>query len=233
MSLIETTRPRLVPVTFDLYRDIHKGIRAELFTITSSAGSLDPADQGARERLAGRVRRLVDLLVTHAEHEDGAIQPVLEQQLPDLAEQVATDHETLEARVQGLAVMADECVNEAEQHQRVAGHVLYLELASFTSAYLAHQDLEERVLMPAIERAVGVDEVIAIHQAIIGSMPPAELVPGLVAMIPAMNVDDRTELLAGIRMSGPPEAFDGVWELTGSLLDATDLAALRARLGLA
>ena len=52
-------------------------------------------------------------------------------------------------------------------------------------------------------------------------------------MIPAMNVDDRTELLAGIRMSGPPEAFDGVWELTGSLLDATDLAALRARLGLA
>ena len=40
-------------------------------------------------------------------------------------------------------------------------HRLYLELASFTSDYLAHQDVEERVVMPALEAAVGVPEVLA------------------------------------------------------------------------
>ena len=39
----------------DLYRDIHKGIRAELFAITSTAGSIDPADEFDRAALADHV----------------------------------------------------------------------------------------------------------------------------------------------------------------------------------
>ena len=40
-------------------------------------------------------------------------------------------------------------------------HRLYLELASFTSAYLEHQDVEERVVMPALEAAIGVESTVA------------------------------------------------------------------------
>src|SRR5688500_6627149 len=64
--------------TFDLFRDIHKGIRAELFAVTSEAGSLDPADTGARIAVSEHVGRVVDLLVSHAAHEDAAIQPAIE-----------------------------------------------------------------------------------------------------------------------------------------------------------
>ena len=70
-------------VTLDLYRDIHKAIRVELFSVTAEAGRLDPAQGLARAALAGHVHDVVDLLVTHAEHEDGAIQPALEANLPD------------------------------------------------------------------------------------------------------------------------------------------------------
>ncbi len=52
-------------------------------------------------------------------------------------------------------------------------------------------------------------------------------------MIPAMNIDDRTELLGGMRAGAPAEVFEGVWGLTGSVLPAADFAALGARLGLA
>ena len=38
-------------------------------------------------------------------------------------------------------------------------HALYLDLASFTSAYLAHQDLEEREIMPALDQAIGFEQV--------------------------------------------------------------------------
>ena len=63
--------------------------------------------------------------------------------------------------------------------------------------------------MAELERLIGVDEVLALHGAIVGSIPPDEMARSLAFMLPAMNVDDRTELLGGMRMAAPPEAFDG------------------------
>jgi hypothetical protein len=53
----------------------------------------------------------------------------------------------------------------------------------------------------------------------------------LAVMIPAMNVDDRAELLAGVQHDAPPEAFDAIWGLTRSVLTVADFRALAARLG--
>ena len=111
-------------------------------------------------------------------------------------------------------------------------HRVYLELASFTGAYLAHQDFEERDVMPALEQAVGFEQVLAIHQAIVGSIPPDEMAKSLAVMLPAMNVDDRTELLGGMQQGAPAEVFDGVWSLVKSVLVPADAAALGRRLGI-
>ena len=48
-----------------------------------------------------------------------------------------------------------------------------------------------------------------------------------------MNVDDRTELLGGMQAGAPPEVFEGVWGLAGSVLAPADHRALGARLGIA
>ena len=50
-------------------------------------------------------------------------------------------------------------------------------------------------------------------------------------MLPAMNLDDRAELLGGMRAGAPAEVFQGVWGLAESVLDPRDLAPLAARLG--
>ena len=57
--------------------------------------------------------------------------------------------------------------------------------------------------MPALERAIGVEAVVAIHLAIVGSIPPDEMAETLAIMLPAMNVDDRTELLGGMQADRP------------------------------
>jgi Hemerythrin HHE cation binding domain len=236
-ATMDTTQPEtpfttgIEPVVIDLYRDIHKGIRTELFAATTRAGQLDPSDRTSRAVLADHVREVVELLVTHAEHEDAAIQPALEVHLPDLAERIETDHASLDGRMTDLVGMANEAADAADG-ERFRSHRLYVELASFTSAYLEHQDVEERVVMPALERAVGVDAVGAIHGAIIGSIPPDQLATSLAVMLPAMNVDDRAEMLGGMSASAPPQVFEGVWALAGSVLAAPDHAALAARLGL-
>ena len=220
-------------VALDLYRDIHKGIRTELFDVTAEAGRVDPGDRGARLALAHRVDDLVELLVTHAEHEDGAIQPALEAHLPALAERVEVDHLALEARLGDLAAWARDAADAPKATRRQHGHGVYLELASFTGAYLEHQDVEERVVMPALEDAIGVEAVGAIHGAILASIPPQQMATSLALMLPAMNVEDRTELLGGMQAGAPAEVFAGVWALAGSVLPSPDVAALAPRLGLA
>jgi hypothetical protein len=179
------------------------------------------------------VRSIVAFLVQHAEHEDGAIQPVLERELPELAARVALDHAMLEERMADLVGFADAAVAAPAGEGRFACHRLYLELAAFTGAYLGHQDVEERVVMPMLEAAVGVEAVIGLHGQIIGSIPPQELGVGIALMLPAMNVDDRTELLGGIRATAPAEAFNAMWSLAGSVLSADDHQAIATRLGVA
>ena len=108
-----------------------------------------------------------------------------------------------------------------------------IELASFTSAYLAHQDLEERVVMPALFEAIGFDGALAINQAIVSNIPPDQMAATLSIMLPAMNIDDRTELLGGMKMGAPAEVFQGVWALAGTVLTPPDYAALGTRLAIA
>jgi len=220
-------------VAFDLYRDIHKGIRAELFDITSTAGRIDPADQLDRIALAGHVASLKLMLTLHAHHEDSVIDPVLDVHLPDLAQQIEDDHVVLEARFGMIDELASATTEAGAADQRRLAHLLYLELTGFTSAYLAHQLVEERVVMPALEQAVGVDAVVGLHMQIVGSIAPDVMARSLSFMLPAMNIDDRTEMLAGMRMSAPPQAFDAVTGLARSVLAPSDFAGVAARLGLA
>ena len=109
---------------------------------------------------------------------------------------------------------------------------LYLELADFTGTYLLHQDVEERIVLPALRTAIGPREILAIHGAIIASIPPDQMARSLAFMLPAMNIDGRAELLAGMRAGAPPQVFEGVWGLAASVLTPADHAALAVRLGL-
>lgn len=216
----------------DLYKDIHKGIRAELFAVVQAASTLDACDRHGRADLAAQVHSVADVLDSHASHEDGVIGPALEAHLPDLAALIHGDHEELDARVASLRDLAATVVAAPAGDERRLTHLLHLELASFTGRYLTHQDREEQVVMPALESAVGVEAVVAMNQAIVGSIPPDEMARSLAFMLPAMNVDDRVEMLAGMREGAPPEVFAGVVDLAHSVLRPADVTAVTTRLGL-
>jgi hypothetical protein len=228
----QTTRSEVSAVTVDLYRDVHKGIRAELFDATGEAGRMDPGARTARVALAGRIHRLAEVLDAHSGHEDSVIQPAIEAHLPDLAARVQADHDGFARRTAGLVSMADDAVAAPRRTEAAAVHRLYLELAAFAGDYLAHQDLEERAVLPALEKAVGAAAVLGMHTAIISSIPPDEMARALAFMLPAMNIDDRTGLLKGIQAGAPVQVFEGVWGLSASVLSAADHAALGERLNI-
>jgi hypothetical protein len=229
--IVSPIAERLRPVSFNIYRDIHKGIRAELFALAGDAGRLDPADDLGATELAGHVQRTVRLLLDHADHEDTHIQPAIARYAPQLADTVADDHERLDATMVRLVERAEETRAAAGGRRQVL-HELYLDLAAFTSEYLAHQDLEERQVAQALDRNLGFEGLLAIDMAIVGTMPPDEMTAALAVMFPAMNVDDRTELLGGMQAGAPAEAFAGVWSLAASVLTPAEHRAVAARLGI-
>src|SRR5262245_13517342 len=95
MTAIAPTAPLIVEtaaletVSFDLYRNVHKGIRHGLFSVTFAAGEVDPHDAVAVRALSERWTDLVGVLVAHAEHEDEFVQPVIERCNPDYAAEIA------------------------------------------------------------------------------------------------------------------------------------------------
>jgi hypothetical protein len=223
----------LETVTVDIYRDIHKGIRSELFGVTLAAGRVDPGNRDAVAAVAGRWRDLVGLLVAHAEHEDEFLQPVIEVHAPSFAEVIATAHPELEAQMAALEVLADRATDAGVCERRLLVHRMYLGFASFTSTYLQHQEFEETQVMPALAAKIGVGELLAINGAIVASIPPEQMVQSATLMLPAMNVEDRVELLGGAQAGAPPEVFAGMMRLAQSVISPADYAQVATRLGVA
>jgi hypothetical protein len=230
-----TPAPTIEPTStlaFDAYRDIHKGVRSELFAVTASAGNTDPGDREGRVALTAHVVDLVELLVDHSGHEDTHVLPALAEHAPVLYERNATDHADLDAWLARIAERASAMTTAVSGEQRARAHNLYLDLASFTGAYLAHLEFEERIVMPALLDALGVEGAVGIHQTIVSSIPPEVMAKTLALMIPAMNIDERVEMLGGMQASAPPEVFEGIRGLVTSVLTPGDSNALARRLGL-
>ena len=230
MRTTTATTPTPSPmVPFDLYKDIHKAIRVNLFDVVAEAGRLDPSDRGARIAHAGRVVDLVDFLVAHANHEDTHVDAAVAQVVPDEAPALMAEHVDLEATMDELKALAQLVFDDAVD-ARAAVHQLYLDLALFTARYLAHQDREERVVMPALFDALGIEALLQIHGAILASIDPEAMAWSLRKMLPAMNLDDRHAMFAGMRAEAPPEAFAGALALAADVVPARDLTALLDRL---
>ena len=91
----------------------------------------------------------------HAEHEDKFVQPVIELHAPALAEVVAAAHPELEAQMAALEVLADRATDAGVCERRLFVHRMYLGFASFTAAYLQHQEFEETQVMPTLAAKIG------------------------------------------------------------------------------
>lgn len=218
-------------VAFDLYRDIHKGLRAELFGVTSQAGSTDAGNPHARAAVAMRWSAAVQLLVEHAEHEDEFVQPAIERHCPRLAPVVVREHEVLEAQMAQLEVLADRAATATGAAARQLSHRLYLGLASFTAAYSEHLAFEELEVNVELSRVLGPEALLAIDQELVASIPPDRMAVALRIMLPAMNADDRAELLGGAQQGAPAEVFAGMMALARDALTAADYSQLATRLG--
>lgn len=216
---------------YDFYRQIHKGIRLALFHTTLRAGSIDVADADAIDAFLEVHRSLLGLLRSHHHHEDDFVQPLLEEHASALALTIAAQHGDVEHAMARLERRGEPLASVARAGRAAAAHNLYLDFGRLTSAYLAHQLVEETQVMPALRAAMPTDELVAVDLAIRGSLPPEEMAEVMTYMLPAMDVEERTEMLGGMAMA-PPEIFALFQAAAQAALNADEWAQVACRIGL-
>jgi hypothetical protein len=216
---------------YDFYREIHKGIRYAMHHATIETGRLDVNDDDRIEAVLAGITDLFDLLHLHHHHEDVFVQPLIEAHAPDLAMVVTAQHVDVDEGIDHLGRLCQNLASVARPGRTQAAHRLYLDLTRLTSAYLAHQLVEEVEVMPRLRAAVPIEKLLQLDMELRASVPPPVMADVMAFMLPAMNVEERVDMLTGMSMA-PPQVFAVLRRAAKSALPVADWSVIADRLGL-
>jgi len=220
------TQGTVTPEQVDLYREIHKGLRLALFDLIRVAGAVDAAEVGSVEALAGLFGDVDMMLQTHHTHEEGAaLGALIRDHATSVVSIIEEAHEISEKRLLELRSMVESLAGGVDNARE-----LYDAVVMFTADYLVHMDVEEKQVMPLLQASASAEELIAITMAIRTSVPPPDMCVFLRYMLPAMNLDERTATLGGMKAGAPPEIFDLFWGVAESSLPPSALKAVADRI---
>jgi Hemerythrin HHE cation binding domain len=218
----QAATPRL-----DLYRPIHQALRAALADKLVRLGALDLNDRGECLSVLGGLTQLLGLIDSHLHHEETFIHPALHAAEPGVVQ--GTDAEHAEHRAEMAALRrAAEALLQQPSDERLAA--LYRQFALFVAENHVHMHHEETVLNAVLWAHYSDAELARLHDQLLASIPPAELMATLAFMLPALTPPQRAGLLLGMRASAPPEAVAAVLSLAESVLDLRAWAQLKAAL---
>jgi iron-sulfur cluster repair protein YtfE (RIC family) len=97
--------------TFELYKNIHKGQRLEMFRIAELAGRAEPEDPASLPGLLARITAFRDELHNHAHMEETYVHPFLAQRVPGGARGLEQDHAEMHRQLDDIVAMAEMMVN--------------------------------------------------------------------------------------------------------------------------
>ncbi len=212
----------------DFFTLIHKGLRRELFALTTLAGTLDWTDTDDVGTFSSRWRELRHLLEVHAAHEDEHFLPLLRDRAPGVLVRIASSHVGQEAALRKVRRLVDEATAAGTEELGLAVH---RELSAFVAGYLPHLLDEETLVMPAIWQHCTDEELARARAAFLRAMPPSDAAISRRAMLPAIAPAERARMLTSMQASAPAPAVAAVLDEVRALLDdrawtrlTTDLA---------
>ena len=216
---------------FDLYRNIHKALRAAMCDTLVTIGRTDASD--AREiatTLAG-VRRLLSMCLSHVDKENRYVHPAIEARSPGSSALVGREHDE---HLQAIADLGEdvEVVDAASAESRDAAMTrLYHHLSSFVAENFEHMLVEETAHNAALWAHYSDAELHAIEGRILASIAPPEMMDVLRWMAPSIPADARARMFGGMREDMPAPMFANVLAFAKSTLSTRDVEKLDRALG--
>lgn len=169
----------------DIFRNVHKGIRAALFEACTALGRAG-ADPTRTHLARTTLKNALTFVAQHGDNEDVLLVPIVEHKVPDVAARMKAAHGPINAALQALRANADQLSMQA----------LYDETADFTALYLAHISQEEREFEPRILATLSAEELMRVGQQSV-ERTPAGLRPMMLRWTAAsVTKEDAADLLS-------------------------------------
>ncbi|RYY93518.1 MAG: hypothetical protein EOO24_26630 [Comamonadaceae bacterium] len=226
LQQLSAVQPRL-----DLYAGIHKALRAFMADTLVALGRVDVEDASAVDRVTAQVVEQLDLCARHVDHENEFVHAAIEARAPGASEAIAHEHDEHQREIARLRAAAVALREAARQVPPAACHALYGELAVFVGENLLHMQVEESAHNAVLWARYADAELAQLHDALVGSIPPAEM--ALVArwLVPSMNHMERVGMLSDARSKMPPPAFEALLDVAVPHLHAAEWSKLARALG--
>lgn len=228
---VAATQPAVPRV--DLYAGIHKALRAFMADTLLGLGRMDVEDDLDFAQGCQRVAQLLDVCQAHLEHENTFVHPAIEARAQGGSLAVADEHEEHERAVLRLGRSVADLMACARSDRAPRAQALYHALALFVAHNFEHMHFEETAHNAALWQHYSDDELMAVHGALVASIPPGEMMLVMRWMVPFMAPAERAALLGGMRQEVPGEAFGAVLDVVRPHLAPREWDKLMAALGLA
>ena len=207
---------------YDIYRLIHKGMRSFLTDTLLTLGRLDPHSAADRHATLTQLRNLLDFCESHLAHENEFIHTAMHARQPGSADNMDEHHQQHLQMIAELRGMAEQlqAVRNEEREQICA--LLYRKLAVFVADNLAHMDEEETLNNAILWRYYTDEEIRAIEQALVATIPPHKNAETMQWMLPALNHQERHEFLSGVRRAAPAPVFENLLTIAREKLSRSE-----------
>lgn len=193
----------------------------------AAIGRVDVRDPAELQSACERMLELCDACTSHLGHEDHFVHPAMEARRPGSTAQMTAEHaEHLAAIVELYGMVSGLRAAGQGAEQALAAQELYSKLALFTAENFVHMHAEEVEHNQVLWACYSDDELQALEERIVASMPPAENLTFMRWMIPAMAPVERAALLTGIQAAAPAPVWAAVLDAVQPHLSQTEWGRL-------
>ncbi|HVK73060.1 MAG TPA: hemerythrin domain-containing protein [Kofleriaceae bacterium] len=205
-ELPRTAPPSAIPAlpAVDLYGAVHRGLRRELCKLLDRMGTTSLEDAAGWTSLTTSLEELLALLEHHFHHEADHLHAALAQHDAGAAAALEREHAEHLAFHAELRTLVRAVHARGEPGTRRA---LFLRYGAYVGASLVHMTDEELRVQALLDETCTADELQALEQRLLASIPPPVMFAFMCIMLPAQPPEVRAGMLAQARTGMPPQAF--------------------------
>jgi len=216
---------------YDIYLQIHKGLRSFMMHTLEQLGRMDAWDECETAEALAQLRALLGLCRSHLEKENHYLHVAMEARRPGSTAKIALEHVHHQRSIESLETAAREVERAAGAARAAAALRLYRALALFVAENFEHMHVEESAHNAVLWEDYDDAELAGIERAIVASIAPEEAMLVGRWMLPAMTAGDRAAQLGAMRQAAPAAVVAGVLAMLKERLSERDWYKLGAALG--
>lgn len=211
----------------DMFNQIHKALRGLFYETALCLQQTDFGKNEEAEQASVKVEEVLEILSSHARHEDHFILPLVYRSNPAVARAFEDDHQTDERLTKDLEKALSRVQSAVTPRMAIkAGQELQHLFIEFIAFNLTHMNKEESILNEILWKHFSDEELQAVEEQLIASIPQEEMMFTTILMLKGMNNPEIINLLGEAREALPPQAFTDLLQLTENTIDSNRWAKL-------